>query len=44
MDHNIVFSYDYVKQKGWLQKTNAPPLRAVLMAMQAHWSNTDGIA
>jgi hypothetical protein len=40
----MVFSYDYVKQKGGQHKTNAPLLRAILMAMQAHWSNTDGIA
>ncbi len=46
MDHNMVFSfsYKYVKQKRWRQKTKASPLRAVLMAMHAHWSNTDGIA
>jgi hypothetical protein len=40
----MVFSYDYVKQKRRRQKMNPPLLWAVLMAMQAHWSNTDGIA
>ncbi len=44
MDHNIVFSYNYVKQKRRWQKTNAPPLRAILMVMQARWSNTDSIS
>jgi hypothetical protein len=40
----MVFSYDYGKQKKGRQKTNAPPSQAIFMAMQARWSNTDGIA
>jgi hypothetical protein len=30
----MVFSYNYGKRKKGRQKTNAPPLRAILMAMQ----------
>ncbi len=44
MNHNMIFSYNYGKQKKGRQKTNAPPTRAILMAMQASWSNSDGIA
>jgi hypothetical protein len=33
MDHNMVFSYDYGKQKKGRQKTNAPPSGAISMAM-----------
>jgi hypothetical protein len=43
MDHNMVFSYNYGKQKKGRQKTNAPLLRAILMAMQARCSGTDRI-
>ncbi len=39
----MVMSYDYGKHKKGRQKTNATPLWAILMAMQACWSNTDGI-
>ncbi len=34
MDHNMVLSYDYAKQKRRWQQTNAPPLQTILMAMQ----------
>jgi hypothetical protein len=44
MDHNMVFSYDYAKQKRWQQKTNALSSRAMFMAMGIGWSNTNGIA
>jgi hypothetical protein len=44
IDHNMVFSYDYGKQKKGRQKTNAPPLQAILMAMQVRWRITEGIA
>ncbi len=44
MDHNTVFSHNYVKQKRRRQKTNAPPSWAISMAMQTHWCNTGGIA
>jgi hypothetical protein len=44
MDHNMVLSYDYTKQKRRRQQTNAPPLQAMLMAMRRHWSNSCGIA
>jgi hypothetical protein len=40
----MVLSNNYGKQKKGWQKMNAPPLQAILMAMQACWSNTDGIA
>jgi hypothetical protein len=44
MDHNMVFSYDYGKQKKGWQKTNAPPSLVILMATVVRRSNTDGIA
>ena len=44
MDHNMVLSYDYAKQKRQRQRMNAPPLQAISMAMQRHWSNSCGIA
>jgi hypothetical protein len=44
MDHNMVFSYNYGKQKKGRQTTNAPPLLAILMAMAVHRSDTDSIA
>jgi hypothetical protein len=44
MDLNMVFSYNYGKQKKRWQKANAPLSRAISMAMQAHWGNTDSIA
>jgi hypothetical protein len=44
MDNNMVFSYDYGKQKKRQQKTNAPPSLAILMAMAVRQSNSDGIA
>jgi hypothetical protein len=40
----MVFSCDYVKQKKRQKKPNAPPLWAISMAMQGHWSNMDNIA
>jgi hypothetical protein len=40
----MVFSYNYVKQKRQREKTNAPSLQAISMAMQARWSDTDSIA
>ncbi len=44
MDHNMVLSYDYAKQKRRRRQTNAPPLQAILMAMRRHWSDACGIA
>jgi hypothetical protein len=44
MDHNMVFSYNYGKQKKEWQKTNAPTILAILMATAVHRSKTDGIA
>ncbi len=44
MDHNMVLSYEYAKQKRWRRRTNAPPLQAISMAMQRHWSDSRGIA
>jgi hypothetical protein len=44
MDNNMVLSYDYAKQNRWRWRTNAPPLRTMLMAMVRRWSNTCGIA
>jgi hypothetical protein len=40
----MVFSNQYVKQKRPRGQINAPPLRAILMAMQARWINTEGVA
>jgi hypothetical protein len=40
----MVFSYDYSKQKKGQQKTNAPLLLAILMAMAVRRSKTDGMA
>ncbi len=43
----MLFSYNYSKHKWWWQqKNNVPLLRAILMAMQTHWSwsNAGGIA
>ena len=34
MDHNMVLSYDYTKQKRRRQQTNAPPLRPFPMTMR----------
>jgi hypothetical protein len=44
INNNMVFSYNYDKQKKGRQKTNAPLSQAILMVMQACWSNADGIA
>ncbi len=44
MDHNMVLSYDYAKQKRRRGRTNAPPSQAILMAMWRHWSDSCGIA
>ena len=44
MDHNMVLSYDYAKRNRRRQRTNAPPLQTILMAMVRRWSNTCGIA
>jgi hypothetical protein len=44
MDHNMVFSYDKGKQKKGWQKTNAPSLLAILMAMAVRRIDTDSIA
>ena len=43
MDHNMVLSYDYAKQKRWRWWTNAPPSQAILMTLRRHWSSTCGI-
>jgi hypothetical protein len=43
MDHNMVFSYNYGKQKKAWQTTNASPLLAILMTMAVRQSNTEGI-
>ncbi len=44
MDHNMVLSYDYAKRNRRWWRTNAPPLRTMLMAMVRRWSDTCGIA
>jgi hypothetical protein len=44
IDHNMVFTYNYGKQKKGGININAPPLQAISMAMRVRWSNTDGIA
>ena len=44
MDHNMVLSYDYTKQKRQRRRTNAPPSQAILMAMRRHWSNSCSIS
>jgi len=44
MDHTMVLSYNYATRNRWRWRTNAPPLRTMLMAMVRHWSNTCGIA
>jgi hypothetical protein len=44
IDHNMVFSYNYGKQKMGRQKDNLPPLLAILMVVAVRRSNTDGIA
>jgi hypothetical protein len=41
MDHNMVFRYDYGKQKKGQQKTYALPLLAISMATVVHRSNTE---
>ena len=40
----MVLSYDYAKQNRQRRRTNAPPLRAIPMAMVGRWSCTCGIA
>ena len=44
MDHNMVLSYDYAKRYRQWRWTNAPPLRAISMAMVRRWSTTCGDA
>jgi hypothetical protein len=44
MDHNMVLSYDYAKRNRRRQRTNAPPLQTIMMAMVRRWSNKCGIA
>ncbi len=44
MDHNMVLSYNYAKQKRRQQRTNAPPSQAISIAMRRHWRNSCGIA
>ena len=44
MDHNMVLSYEYAKQKRRRRQTNVLPLQAILMAMRRHWSNSCSIA
>ena len=43
MDHNMFLSYDYAKQNRRRWRTNAPPLRNMLMAMVS-WSDACSIA
>ena len=38
MDHNMVLSYNYAKQKSQRRRTNAPTLQAMSMAVQKRWS------
>ena len=42
MDPNMVLSYNYAKQYRRRRHTNAPPLRAISMAMVRRWSDTFG--
>ena len=44
MDHNMVLSYDYSSQIRRRWRTNAPPLRAKLMAMVVRRCNMERIA
>jgi hypothetical protein len=36
MDHTMVLSYEYSNQNRRQQRMNAPPSRAILMAIEAH--------
>ena len=44
MDHTMVLSYDCSNQNRRQRRTNAPPLRAILMAMAVRRCNMEGIA
>jgi hypothetical protein len=44
MDHNMVLSYDYANRNRHRRRTNAPPLRTMLMVMVRRWSDTCGIS
>ncbi len=44
MDHNMVLSYNYSSQNMRRRRTNAPPLRAILMAMAVRGCVTECIA
>jgi len=43
MDHNMVLSYDYSNRNSRRWRTNAPPSRAVLMAMAVCRCGTKGV-
>ena len=43
MDHNLVFGYDYSNKKRRQRRTDVAQLRAIFMATQTHWSNTERI-
>jgi hypothetical protein len=44
MDHNMVLSYDYSNQNRRRRQTNAPPSRAILMAMAVRRCHTEHIS
>ncbi len=44
MDHNMVLSYDYSNRNRRRQRTNAPPSRAILMAMAVRRCHTERVA
>ncbi len=44
MDHKMVLSYDYAKQKRRQRQTNAPPSQAISMAMAVRRCGTEHIA